>query len=117
MPWTTRSTAAANRHSLMYGDLAELPPAKPKALPPAAGPPIQRNGSSRKKPNHKRSPPEEARGGRTGSRMGGEKQVRFHSTDGADKVSREDWEYLWRQYQLQSRLLQEALRQRTSELA
>ena len=33
------------------------------------------------------------------------------------EVSREDWEYLWRQYQQLSRLMQEALRQRTAELA
>lgn len=116
MPWTTRSTGAANRHSLMYGDLAELPPAKTRALPPAKPPPARGNDSLRKRPDHKRST-EDGHGGRTGSRMGDEKQVRFRSTDGSDNVSREDWEYLWRQYQLQSRLLQEALRQRTSELA
>lgn len=115
MPWTTPSTGAANRHSMMYGDLAEFPPTRSKGPPVAKRPSVRGSNSHLRKTDPKRSS-EEARGGRAGLRMAGERKDGLRGGDETDKVSRQDWEYLWRQYQHQSQLMQEALRQRTSEL-
>lgn len=115
MPWTTPSTGAANRHVMMYGDLAEFPPTRSTGPPVTKGPPVRGSNSRPRKVDRKRSA-EEVHGGRAGSRMDGERKDGFPSANETDKVSREDWEYLWRQYQHQSQLLQEALKQRTSEL-
>lgn len=115
MPWTTPSTGAANRHSMMYGDLAEFPPTRSKAPPVVKGHSARGSNSHSGKRDRKRSA-EEAHGGRAGSRMAGDRKDGFPGANETDQVSREDWEYLWRQYQHQSQLMQEALRQRTSEL-
>lgn len=114
MPWRTPSTNSANRQSLMYGDLAEFPSTKSKTPMPARTASARDDNAVRRKVDRKRSS-EEAQG-RAGSRMAEKREVRFEDTSWTNEVSREDWEYLWRQYQQLSKLLQDALIQRTSEL-
>lgn len=44
-------------------------------------------------------------------------RLKLEGSDGKNEVTREQWEFLWNQYQQLSRVLQEALKQRTAELA
>jgi len=114
-PWSTKSTSAANCRSLMYGDLAEIPTMQRNPLGSRTTSPGRSKETASKKSDvemfprrgEDRMPPKTSKTNR----------LKLEGSDGKNEVTREQWEFLWNQYQQLSRVLQEALKQRTAELA
>lgn len=115
LPWSIKATNTANCRSLMYGDLAEIPSKQPTRSSSCASSSMASNGTTSKHSRVKTS--SRTRQEDTCSWDGSETEdVIIKSSQGRDVVSREEWEYVWNQYQQLSRTMQEALKQRTAEL-
>lgn len=119
MPWSTRSTNAAGCRSLMYGDLAEVPATRLRRSCSRTG-----GSKSSRGPEYKPSLVSSDRqlGATADFSKSPEPKANYDASRSAEqnekgRISRAEWEFMWSQYQQLSRTLQEALKQRTAELA
>lgn len=115
LPWSRGSTKTANCQSLMYGDLAELPTKQSKRSNSRASSSVLGNETIAKRSDVKLSSRILHR--RVPSKTSAMKPTKLERPHGPDEVSREQLEFMWDQYQQLSRMIQEALRERTAELA
>lgn len=106
-PWSVKSTNAAGNRTLMYGDLAEFPVAAPNRSDSLG------SGSSKKQ---SMAQSEQRRNGNSPKRSAPPGLIVEKPTSSGE-VSREQFDFVWNQYQQLSRTMQEALQQRTTELA
>lgn len=111
---------------MMYGDLAEIPTTQPKRADSAMSDyrkksderRLIRKASDESRDTERRSAERKAADQRESSPRRKESYaLAIQKPNHTGDVSREEFDFLWNQYQQLSRTMQEALQQRTTELA